>query len=677
MMGTAWRLLRFAVMALVMACLGASIATAAAERVALVIGNSTYDHASVLPNPGTDAKAIAAALERLGFEVSLRTDLSKATFERELADFSERAADSELALVYYAGHGMEMQGRNYLIPTDARLKSDLRVKFETISLEDVLSAIESAKGLKLVLLDACRDNPFLQTMSRQNKTRSTSRGLAKVETYPGVLVSYAAAAGTVAEDGQGQHSPYAAALLDHLETPGLELSLLFRKVADDVQQRTDGRQTPFEYGRLPGTSIYLKAPPEIVVPEKKEPEIDACRDAAAHWAAIADKGDEDLFNDHLTRFGTCAFSTLAKLALADLRAEKAQQVANAKARAQADAKAEADAQAAAAAKAEADAQAAAVAKAEADARAEAAAKAEADAQAQAVAKAEADAKAAAAAKAEADARAQAIAKAEADALAEAAAKAEADAKAAAAKAEADAQAAIAKAEAEANAAAKAEAERLEKQAEIEIAALPTETEKKPALLLDEKRDDTLQVTTEPAPTQEELALAQQKELDRLGCEPGTPDGKWGRRTRTAMEIFNRETKLSFETTAATMAALDAMKVRNGRICPLVCSPLEDKVGERCVAKTCPDGQDLNSSGICFTPKKAEPTKIVREKKEKPAKARTATREKPAKERPVARTPKTKQRVVAEKQPTVVEKKQVRRKTAPATGNCIVISFCDH
>ncbi len=665
MMGTAWRLLRFAVMALVMAGLGTSIALAAAERVALVIGNSTYDHASVLPNPGTDAKAIAAALERLGFDVSLRTDLSKATFERELADFSERAADSQLALVYYAGHGMELQGRNYLIPVDARLKSDLRVKFETVSLEDVLSAVESAKGLKLVLLDACRDNPFLQTMSSPNKTRSMSRGLAKVETFPGVLVSYAAAAGTVAEDGQGEHSPYAAALLDHLETPGLELSLLFRKVADDVQQRTDGRQTPYEYGRLPGTSIYLKAPQEIVVPEKKEPEVDACRDAAAHWAAIADKGDEDLFNDHLTRFGSCAFSTLAKLALADLRAEKAQQAADAKAKA------------AAAAKAEADAQAAAVAKAEADAKAEAAAKAEADAKAQAAAKAESDAKAAAAAKAEAEARAQAIAKAEADALAEAAAKAEADAKAAAAKAEADAQAAIAKAEAEAKAAAKAEAERLEKQAEIEVAALPTETEKKPTLLLDEKRDDALQVTTEPAPTPEELALAQQKELDRLGCEPGTPDGKWGRRTRTAMEIFNRETKLAFETTAATVAALDAMKMRNGRVCPLVCSPLENKVGDQCVAKTCPEGQDLNSSGICFTPKKAEPTKIVREKKEKPAKARTATREKPTKERPVARTPKTKQRVVAEKQPTVVEKKQVQRKTAPATGNCIVITFCDH
>lgn len=616
MIGTAWRLLRFAVMALVMAGLGTSLA-AAAERVALVIGNSAYDHASILPNPGTDAKAIAAALERLGFEVSLRTDLSKATFERELADFSERAAHSELALVYYAGHGMELQGRNYLIPVDARLKSDLRVKFETVSLEDVLSAVESAKGLKLVLLDACRDNPFLQTMSSQNKTRSTSRGLAKVETFPGVLVSYAAAAGTVAEDGQGQHSPYAAALLDHLETPGLELSLLFRKVADDVQQRTDGRQTPYEYGRLPGTSIYLKAPQEIVVPEKKEPAVDACRDAAAHWTAIADKGDEDLFNDHLTRFGTCAFSTLAKLALADLRAEKAQQAADAKARAEADARAEAEA------------------------------------------------KAAAAEKAEADARAEATAKAEADAKA-----------AAAAKAEADAQAAIAKAEAEAKAAAETEAERLKKQ-EIEVAALSQETEKKPALMPDEKRDDALQVTIEPAPTQEELARAQQKELDRLGCEPGTPDGKWGRRTRSAMETFNRETKLSFETTAATMAALDAMKMRNGRICPLVCSPLENKVGDQCVAKTCPSGQDLNSSGICFTPKKAEPTKIVREKKEKPAKARTATREKPTKERPAARTAKTKQRVVAEKQPTVVEKKQIQRKTAPATGNCIVMTFCDH
>jgi len=663
MTGTAWRLLRFAAIAWAMVVLGTSDALAAAERVALVIGNSNYDHASVLPNPRTDAKAIAAALERLGFDVSLRTNLSKATFERELADFSERSADSQLALVYYAGHGMELQGRNYLIPVDARLRSDLRVKFETVSLEDVLSAVESANGLKLVLLDACRDNPFLQNMSSHNKTRSTSRGLAKVEAFPGVLVSYSAAAGTVAEDGQGEHSPYAAALLDHLETPGLELSLLFRKVADDVQQRTDGRQTPFEYGRLPGTSIYLKAPQEIVVPVKKEPTVDVCRDAAAHWTAIADKGDEDLFNDHLTRFGTCAFSTLARLALVDLRAEKAQQAA--KAKAEGDAKAEADVTAAATVKT----------KAEADAKAAAAVKAEADAKVQAAAKAEADAKAAAVAKAEAEARVQAVAKAEADALAEAAAKAGADAKAAASKADADARAATAKAEAEAKAAAEAAVERPEKQPDIEFAALPTETERKPALLLDQMSDDALKVINEPAPASEELARAQQKELDRLGCSPGTPDGKWGRRTRTAMEIFNRETKLSLETKAATMAALDAMKMRNGRVCPLVCSPLEDKVGERCVAKNCPEGQHLNSSGICFAPKKDEPTKIVREKK--PAKARTATREKPIKERPIARTPKAKQRVAAEKQPTVVEKKQVQRKTAPATGTCIVMTFCDH
>ena len=279
------------------------------------------------------------------------------------------------------------------------------------------------------------------------------------------------------------------------------------------------------------------------------------------------------------------------------------------------------------------------------------------------------------AKAEAEARGQAGAKADADALAEAAAKAGADAKAAASKADADARAATAKAEAEAKAAAEAAAERPEKQPDIEFAALPTETERKPALLLDQMSDDALKVINEPAPASEELARAQQKELDRLGCSPGTPDGKWGRRTRTAMEIFNRETKLSLETKAATMAALDAMKMRNGRVCPLVCSPLEDKVGERCVAKNCPEGQHLNSSGICFAPKKDEPTKIVREKK--PAKARTATREKPIKERPIARTPKAKQRVVAEKQPTVVEKKQVQRKTAPATGTCIVMTFCDH
>lgn len=310
-------LMRFAMLATAMLLLALPLTARAEGRVALVIGNSDYQHVDRLPNPVNDAEAIRDTFARLDFQVTLKTDLGKAALEQELADFSDKASGADIAVVFYAGHGMEMNGENYLIPVDARLRSDNRVKFETVSLNDILSSIEGVKGLKLVLLDACRNNPFSAGMKRSLVTRSIGRGLAKVETNPGVLVSYAAAAGTTAEDGNEKHSPYTTALLDHLEKPGLELSLMFRQIADQVQQRTEGRQTPFEYGRLPGFSIYLRSPVEqaALKPLTADPQPDPCRDAGLHWAAIDDKAERALFEDHLKRFGTCAFATLAKNAL--------------------------------------------------------------------------------------------------------------------------------------------------------------------------------------------------------------------------------------------------------------------------------------------------------------------------------------------------------------------------
>lgn len=566
-------MLRVAIMAFAVLVLGASLA-AAERRVALVIGNSAYRHSTVLPNPAADAKAIAAALERLDFDVRLRTDLSKTAFEGELADFSERAAGADLALVYYAGHGMEMQGRNYLVPTDARLKIDLRVKFETISLEDVLSAVEGARGLKIVLLDACRDNPFLQAMTRQVATRSASRGLAKVETYPGVLVSYAAAAGTVAEDGRGRHSPYTQALLSHIETPGLELSLLFRKVADDVQRSTNGRQTPFEYGRLPGTSIYLKPQAEAEVQEEAA---DPCRDAAAHWKAIAGRDDAALFEDHLARFGACAFATLAELALADLRAGTGKPVFTAVG--------------------------------------------------------------------SLTQPGEEIAQVRAEAI-----------------------------EASVDAMPISGEETRENLGTVEMAALAPLEEEKPAALLPEEEAD-------PRIALEDLALRQQKELDRLGCEPGTPDGKWGRRTRSAMEAFNRATDLSLETGAATPAALDVLKTRTGRVCPLVCSAVETEVNGRCVARTCAAGERLNGKGECYKPR-SDTARTVRERRDTPEKARAETREPAQKAKPATRSTTAKTRTTTRNQATVTveTKPKPARKTTSHRGfmndGCIVMAFCN-
>ncbi|WP_188129479.1 caspase family protein [Rhizobium sp. RU20A] len=285
---------------------------------ALVIGNAAYRNASPLQNTIADSEAVAAALGRLGFSVTHRTDLGKGALEAVLADFADKATGAEQAVFYYAGHGMELDGENYLIPTDARLTTDRRIGFETVGLSDILASIEDVKGLRLVLLDACRNNPFTATMKPSRGNRSVGRGLARVEPKPGMLVSYAAAAGTTADDGDAAvgHSPYTEALLHYVEQPGLELNLMFRQIADRVQERTKGRQTPFEYGRLPGISIYLKPP--LVEAALPAAAADPCAEAALHWQAIAGENDATLLREHIDRFPNCAFAGIAKRRLAAL-----------------------------------------------------------------------------------------------------------------------------------------------------------------------------------------------------------------------------------------------------------------------------------------------------------------------------------------------------------------------
>jgi hypothetical protein len=228
------------------------------RRVALVIGNSHYDAVATLPNPVRDAAAIAAALRRVGFQdVTLLQDLSKGAMERALVDFADNVQDADWAVIYFAGHGLEMDGENYLVPVDAELKQDRHVKLETVSLDELLEAVGGAKVLQLVILDACRDNPFLKHMTRTVASRSVNRGLARIEPGGAELVVFAARDGQVALDGEGDNSPLVTALLQHLEDPGIEINLLFRKVRDSVMAATDGAQQPFTYGSLPGTELFF------------------------------------------------------------------------------------------------------------------------------------------------------------------------------------------------------------------------------------------------------------------------------------------------------------------------------------------------------------------------------------------------------------------------------------
>ncbi|EHR01533.1 hypothetical protein Bra471DRAFT_02271 [Bradyrhizobium sp. WSM471] len=245
----------------------------AAKRVALVIGNSTYQNVVKLTNPSNDAEAMAATLKGAGFDVvDLRRDLKAVEMRRALRDFSDRSRDADIAVLYFAGHGIEIDGTNYIIPTDALLERDIDAYDEAIPLDRLLTVIEPAKRLRLVILDACRDNPFKKNMKRTVVSRSIERGLARVEPAgSNTLVAFAAKAGSTAADGDSKNSPFTTALIKYLPRPGLDLRKAFGFVRDDVLKATNNRQEPFLYGSLGGEDLALV---EAAAPVKDaEPEI--------------------------------------------------------------------------------------------------------------------------------------------------------------------------------------------------------------------------------------------------------------------------------------------------------------------------------------------------------------------------------------------------------------------
>ncbi|WP_194456704.1 caspase family protein [Bradyrhizobium sp. CCBAU 53421] len=227
------------------------------RRVALVVGNSKYRSVPVLPNPGQDAAAIANTLRAVGFQdVRLVTDATRDSLVDALKSFTSAADGADWAVIYYAGHGMEMAGENYLVPVDAKLATDRDVSFEAVALTQVMGATEGARKLHLVILDACRDNPFANQIKRTVASRSIGRGLAQVEPDSGTLVVYAAKHGQVALDGDGGHSPFVTALIKRMQTPRIEIRKLFDLVRDDVMVATDRRQQPFSYGSVPGAEDF-------------------------------------------------------------------------------------------------------------------------------------------------------------------------------------------------------------------------------------------------------------------------------------------------------------------------------------------------------------------------------------------------------------------------------------
>lgn len=257
-------MLRYAIFALSL-CFATAIQ--ASDRVALVIGIAQYQTISPLRNTVNDANALSDTLEQIGFEVTKLTDATGAEINATLDSFSFKAETAELAVIYFAGHGVEVLGENFLIPVDADVSSNADVQAQSISLKQMLAAVDKARKMRIVILDSCRDNPFndwidlnaevTTTTEGSSQTRSVGGGLAAPTPDRGTLVAFAARDGNVALDGAGNNSPFASALVDSLAQPDLEISLMFRRVRDQVLESTNNQQEPFTYGSLPGFPFYL------------------------------------------------------------------------------------------------------------------------------------------------------------------------------------------------------------------------------------------------------------------------------------------------------------------------------------------------------------------------------------------------------------------------------------
>ena len=309
--GMTSRLLSLTVLIALTLAVSAGLASAE-RRVALIIGNSTYKNVQPLANPARDAAAVAAMFKKAGFEVvESKLDLGNTAMRRAIREFTGTAKNADIAVVYYAGHGIEFDGTNYLVPIDAELASDVDVEDETISLDRVMRMLDPVKRLRLVILDACRENPFARKMTRTIASRSMGRGLAKIEvTTTDTLVAFAAKAGMTAADGTGDHSPFTAALLDTLATPGLDVRIAFGRVRDEVMKSTDNKQEPYVYGSIGGSTVALVSKP----PEKQAPAAPAVDTLARDYEFAERIGTRQAWDSFLAAHSTGFFADLARAA---------------------------------------------------------------------------------------------------------------------------------------------------------------------------------------------------------------------------------------------------------------------------------------------------------------------------------------------------------------------------
>jgi len=311
----------------VVAALAAPAAAVADKRVALVIGNAAYQNSTALKTPTSDAADMAAALHRLSFEVIDGTDLDKRAMERTMRQFTQRLTRADLALFYFAGHALQSGGQNYLMPVDARLRSEGDADFEALPLSLVLRQMQREAKTSIVLIDASRDNPLARSLARSLGTRGNQigHGLAEVRVELGTLIGLSTQPGNIAAEGEGRNSPYAQALVRQLEVPGKDVSGVLVAVRNDVLQATGGKQVPWEASGLIET-IYLRdgtpAPPPTAArpadPSEMPPDYDKEMEIA-FFNAIKTSTSPAVFAAYLDRFPRGTFAPLARVMMEALK----------------------------------------------------------------------------------------------------------------------------------------------------------------------------------------------------------------------------------------------------------------------------------------------------------------------------------------------------------------------
>jgi formylglycine-generating enzyme required for sulfatase activity len=306
-------------LAFVLFAVGLLVTPALAEkRIAVVIGNGAYQSASRLGNPPNDAQDVAVALKRLGFETVLHQNLEKAGMQAAMAAFARAARTADVAMFYFSGHAVQRAGVNYLMPIDAKLDDEADLG-QMVRVNDVVADLQQAKNLRILVLDACRDNPLAEQQSRASGPFGSlpfERGLAKIENPLGMIVAYATQAGRTAEDGAGRNSPYTAAFLKHIETQE-EIGTIFRRISGEVYEATKRTQLPELSLSLAG-EFYLRGRLAAAAPASPASP-DPCAAAAEHWKAADARGTLAAYEDHLTRFGQCAYAGFAKARIEDLK----------------------------------------------------------------------------------------------------------------------------------------------------------------------------------------------------------------------------------------------------------------------------------------------------------------------------------------------------------------------